>query len=200
MLDNVMYDNVALPRRFFGDELAAELLEAASDNVMLQGEQIVFHHLIGQMKMTPLPEFLKTASVEEAEQAISSLGRCIKNNAAANVFNKDLDGRNYGVGQSLKVYLFDYDAVEPLTDIKIRTNADRIEGEEDVPDWFFEDGIIFLPEEIELHLRINDRHLRERFRAEHGDLLQTDFWLKRQVELRAGRVPHVSTYPEECRI
>ena len=80
---------------------------------------------------------------------IVSLGTCIRNNAATNIFNKDLDSRNYGVGRYGRVFLFDYDAVEKLTDVKIRTNADREPGEEAVPDWFFEDGVIFLPEELE---------------------------------------------------
>ena len=78
-----------------------------------------------------------------------SLGHCIRNNAATNIFNKDLDSRNYGVGRYGRVFLFDYDAVEKLTDVKIRTNADREPGEEAVPAWFFEDGVIFLPEELE---------------------------------------------------
>ena len=49
----------------------------------------------------------------------------------------------------LKIYLYDYDAVEALTDVKVRTNRDRCEGEEEVPGWFFEPGVVFLPEEIE---------------------------------------------------
>jgi len=46
----------------------------------------------------------------------------------------------------LKVFLYDYDAVEILTDVKVRTNRDRCEGEEDVPAWFFEDGVCFYRE------------------------------------------------------
>ena len=29
-----------------------------------------------------------------------------------------------------------------------RTNLDRFDGEEDIPEWFFESGVILLPEEI----------------------------------------------------
>jgi hypothetical protein len=57
------------------------------------------------------------------------------------------------------VFLFDYDAVEKLTDVKIRTNADREPGEEAVPDWFFEDGVIFLPEELEHGMQFKS-HMR----------------------------------------
>ena len=198
MLDNVIYSNVRLPASFFGSDLRATLLEYASENVALDGENLIFKHLIVQMKMTPLPVFLETATHEQAERVIGSLGRCIKNNAAANIFNKDLDGRNYGVGQTLKVYLFDYDAVEKLTDVKVRSNLDRIDGDEEIPDWFFEEGTIFLPEEIELHMRIEDPTLRRVFRAEHGEILRTDFWTDMQAKLNSGEVPRVSTYPTHC--
>ncbi|GBF26479.1 isocitrate dehydrogenase kinase/phosphatase [bacterium MnTg02] len=153
-----------------------------------------------QLKVTPLPIFLQTASKAEAATAVANLGYCIKNNAAANIFNRDLDGRNYGVSKILKVYLFDYDAVEQLTDVKIRTNLGRLEGEEDIPDWFFEDGVVFLPEEVEAGLRIEDRSLRNHFREHHSDLLKTSYWEGIQNSLRDGRVPRISTYAEERRL
>ena len=198
MLDNVIYSNVRLPISFFGEDLRETLTEFASENVAVEGDNLIFKHLIVQMKMIPLPVFLQTATREQAEQAIGSLGRCIKNNAAANIFNRDLDGRNYGVGQTLKVYLFDYDAVEKLTDVKVRSNADRIDGDEDIPDWFFEEGTIFLPEEIELHMRIEDPSLRRVFRAEHGEILKPDYWTDMQKLLESGEVPSVNTYPGHC--
>jgi isocitrate dehydrogenase kinase/phosphatase len=200
MLDNVIYSNVTLPRSYFDANVLETLLEYAGENVALRGSDMLFKHLIVQIKLTPLPVFLATASQEDAERAISSLGRCIKNNAAANIFNKDLDGRNYGVGYSQKVYLFDYDAVEPLTDIKVRTNADRIDGDEEVPDWFFEEGTVFLPEEIELHLRIEDPPLRRVFREKHGEILSVEYWERMQRAHWDGRIPTIETYPDECRL
>ena len=120
-----------------------------------------------QRKLTPLNVFLATAPDDKAVRAIVNLGYCIRNNAAANVFNKDFDARNYGVSRYLKVFLYDYDAVEILTHVKVRTNRDRFEGEEDVPSWFFEEGVVFLPEEIEVGLRVGSRLLRRAFRAAH---------------------------------
>ena len=200
MLDNVIYTNLKLDKYWFRAALLDEILSAAGHSVTLQGRDVVFKHLIVQRRMTPLPVFLETASEREAETAVINLGYCIKNNAAANIFNKDLDGRNYGVSRFLKVYLFDYDALEPFTTVKIRTNADRIDGEEDIPDWFFEDGTVFLPEEIEAGLRIQDRGLRRLFREVHGDLLTTDYWEGVQRDLAAGKVPQISTYPESRRL
>jgi len=200
MLDNIIYYNVKLDRDWFAAELLEELLDYADDTVSAQEDYLILRHLIVQPKMIPLPIFLDSAPRGDAETAVVNLGHCIRNNAAANIFNKDLDGRNYGVSRFLKVYLFDYDALEPFTDVKIRTNTDRVDGEEEIPEWFFEDGVVFLPEEIESGLRIDDRGLRRAFREAHGDLLTTEYWDGVQRALLQGRVPRLRVYPEETRL
>lgn len=200
MLDNILFRRVSLDADWFAPEVLEELTSVAANSVALRDGKLEFHHLIVQPRMIPIPVFLRTASTEAAEVAIVNLGHCIKNNAAANIFNRDLDARNYGVSRFGKVFLYDYDAVEALTDIKVRTNTDREEGEEDVPNWFFEDGIIFLPEEIESGLAIDDRHLRRVFRENHPDLLTTGYWLGMQRALRKGWVPRLTVYPVETRI
>jgi isocitrate dehydrogenase kinase/phosphatase len=200
MLDNVIYYNLKLDRGWFDPSLLDELLREAGESVSAIENFLVFKHLIVQIKMIPLPVFLEGASLDDAKKAVVSLGHCIKNNAAANIYNKDLDGRNYGVSKYLKVYLFDYDALEVFTEVKIRTNQDRIDGEEDIPDWFFEDGIVFLPEEAEMGLRIQDRDVSRHFRNVHGDLLTTEYWEAVQHDLLAGLVPSISVYPDERRL
>jgi len=196
MLDNAIYYNVTLPSSHFASGLLSELVEDASNAVSLRGETVFFHHLIVQRKMIPLPVFLQQAPREDCERAVISLGQCIKNNMAANIFNRDLDGRNYGVGSHIRVYLFDYDALETFTDVKIRSNRDRFDGEEDIPGWFFEDGVVFLPEEIEVGLRIIDPDLRRLFRTVHGDLLEVEYWQRIQDELKNGNVPQIQVYPD----
>ena len=200
MLDNIIYFNIALEQTLFSKNLLDELLDAASDTVTLQNDNVVFKYLIVQPRMTPLPVFLENAGEREMRIVIDSLGDCIKNNAAANIFNKDLDARNYGVSHFLKVYLFDYDALEVFMDVKIRSNLDRFDGEEDIPDWYFEDGVIFLAEEIEAGLCIRSREQRQIFRELHGDLLTTDYWDSLQSELRRDLVPAIKVYPDTCRL
>ena len=198
MLDNIVYYNLRLERSWFEPALAQELLDAAVNSVQLQGEALVFRYLIVQRKLTPLNVFLESAPEDKAVRAMMNLGFCIRNNAAANVFNKDFDTRNYGVNRYLKIYLYDYDAVERLTDVKVRTNRDRCDGEEEVPAWFFEPGVIFLPEEIEAGLRVRDRTLRRAFRAAHAELMSVEYWEGLQQALRAGEVPGIHTFPESC--
>jgi isocitrate dehydrogenase kinase/phosphatase len=200
MLDNIIYFNIALKRELFAESLLEELLAEASETVSQQRDMIVFKYLIVQPRMTPLPVFLEQAGAREVRIVVESLGDCIKNNAAANIFNKDLDARNYGVSHFLKVYLYDYDALEVMVDVKIRSNLDRFDGEEDIPDWYFEDGVIFLPEEIEAGLCINDREQRQLFREFHGDLLTTDYWETLQSELVQNLVPAIKVYPDSCRL
>ena len=200
MLDNIIYYNLELDPTWFEPELLAELLQDAAESVSLRNDAVILKHLIVQRRVRPLPVFLRDATPEEAREVLVNLGHCIKNNAAANVFNKDLDARNYGVSRFHKVYLFDYDALEPLTSVKVRSNAGRIDGEDDVPDWFYEDGVIFLPEEIESGFRIHDRALRRLFRDAHGDLLTTGYWERMQNDLERGQVPSIRLYPEQRKL
>ena len=200
MLDNIIYYNLELDPAWFEPNLLAELLRDAAESVSLRDDAVILKHLIVQRRVRPLPVFLQDAGPEEAREVIVNLGHCIKNNAAANVFNKDLDARNYGVSRFHKVFLFDYDALEPLTRVKVRSNADRFDGEDDVPDWFYEDGVIFLPEEIESGFRIHDRGMRRLFRDVHGDLLTTGYWEGMQADLERGRVPSIRLYPERRKL
>jgi len=200
MLDNILYQTVALPQALFGEGLLSDLLAEAAGSVALYRGEVVFRHLIVQQKLVPVPLYLERCTPAEAEMVTIRLGQCIRNNAATNVFNRDLDGRNYGVSQLRFVYLFDYDAIMPLTEVKVRTNADRVDGEEDVPDWVFEDGPVFLPEELEAHLRLPSKGLRRLFREAHGDLLTAEWWERMQRWLREGRVPRVRTYPRATQL
>jgi isocitrate dehydrogenase kinase/phosphatase len=200
MLDNIIYYNLKLERGWFAPALAQELVADAGNAVQVLGDSLVFRYLVVQRKLTPLNLFLEREPEARAARAIVNLGYCIRNNAAANVFNRDFDARNYGVSRYLKVYLYDYDAVEPLTDVKVRTNHGRVDGEEDVPGWFFEDGIVFLPEEIEVGLRVAARPLRRAFRAAHGELMSVEYWEALQRALRDGQVPGIHTFPESCHL
>ena len=88
------------------------------------------------------------------------------------------------------MYLYDYDAVEILT-ARQGTHQPRphLRARRTFPSWFFEQGVVFLPEEIEVGLRVGNRTLRRAFRAVHGDLMTVEYWERLQQTLRAGEVP-----------
>jgi isocitrate dehydrogenase kinase/phosphatase len=200
MLDNVMYFNLTLEKDMFDPALLADICREATGNVHVEGNSVFIRSLIVQLKIVPLPVYLETADESEIRSVIVSLGHCIRNNAATNIFNKDLDSRNYGVGRYGRVLLFDYDAVEKLTEVKIRTNSDREPGEEDIPPWFFEEGTIFLPEEIEYGLQLKNELACRTFRRVNADLMTVDYWLQMQQKLLRDEVPELSMYPESCKL
>jgi len=200
MLDNVMYFNLRLDRDMFDPGLLDEITGQAAGSVQVAGDSVYMRSLIVQLKIVPLPVFLENAGDSEIRAVIVNLGNCIRNNAATNIFNKDLDSRNYGVGRYGRVLLFDYDAVEKLTEIKIRTNSDREPGEEAVPTWFFEDGVIFLPEELEHGMQFGNDYARRCFREENCDLLTVDYWLDVQQKLQRGEVPGLRMYPDSAKL
>jgi isocitrate dehydrogenase kinase/phosphatase len=200
MLDNVMYFNLRLDRDMFDPALLDEIRSQAAGSVQVDQDGVYLRLLIVQLKIVPLPVFLETADENATRAVMVSLGHCIRNNAATNIFNKDLDSRNYGVGRYGRVFLFDYDAVEKLTDVKIRTNTDREPGEEDVPSWYFEDGVIFLPEELEHGMQLKSSYARRCFREENFDLLGVEYWQDVQQKLQRGEVPGLRMYPDSARL
>ncbi len=200
MLDNVMYFNLRLDRCMFEPALLDEISRQAAGSVQVDMDGVYLRTLIVQLKIVPLPVFLETADEAATRAVMLSLGNCIRNNAATDIFNKDLDSRNYGVGRYGRVFLFDYDAVEKLTDVKIRTNADREPGEEAVPDWVFEDGVIFLPEELEYGLQLKSSFARRCFREENADLLGVEYWRDVQQKLQRGEIPDLKMYPDSAKL
>lgn len=200
MLDNVMYFNLRLDRAMFEPGLLDELCRQAAGSVQMDGDGVYLRTLIAQLKIVPLPVFLETADDTATRAVMVSLGHCIRNNAATNIFNKDLDSRNYGVGRYGRVFLFDYDAVEKLTDVKIRTNADREPGEEAVPAWFFEEGVVFLPEELEHGMQFKSAFARRCFREENAELMGVDYWQDVQEKLLRGEVPELRMYPDGAKL
>lgn len=200
MLDNVMYFNMRLDRNMFDPALLDELRSEAAGSVQVVDDGVFLRSLIVQLKIIPLPVYLQGAGESETRAVIARLGHCIRNNAATDIFNKDLDSRNYGVGRYGRVFLFDYDAVEKLTEVKIRTNADREPGEDGAPSWFFEEGVIFLPEELEHGMQFRNDFARRCFRQENADLLTVDYWLDVQQKLQRGEVPALRVYPNSAKL
>ena len=73
-------------------------------------------------------------------------------------------------------------------------------GEDDVPGWFFEDGVIFLPEELEHGMQFKSALARRCFRQENAELLTVEYWLDVQQKLLRGDVPPLRMYPDSTKL
>jgi isocitrate dehydrogenase kinase/phosphatase len=69
-----------------------------------------------------------------------------------------------------------------------------------VPGWFFEDGVIFLPEELEHGMQFRSDFARRCFREENGDLLRVAYWTDVQQKLLRGEVPELRIYPRSAKL
>ena len=78
----------------FEPALLEELCRQSAGSVQVDSKTACFcARLIVQMKIIPLPVFLENADETQTREVIVSLGQCIRNNAATNIFNKDLDSQ-----------------------------------------------------------------------------------------------------------
>jgi isocitrate dehydrogenase kinase/phosphatase len=69
-----------------------------------------------------------------------------------------------------------------------------------VPDWFFEDGVIFLPEELEHGMQFKSSFVRRCFREVNPDLLTVEYWRDIQQKLLGGEVPDLKMYPDSTKL
>jgi len=68
-----------------------------------------------------------------------------------------------------------------------------------VPGWFFEDGVVFLPEELEHGMQFKSDYARRCFRQENGDLMTFNM-VGHSTEAAARRVPDLRIYPASARL
>lgn len=69
-----------------------------------------------------------------------------------------------------------------------------------MPGWFFEDGVIFLPDELEYGLQLKNDFARRCFHKENCDLLSVDYWQEVQHKLQRGEVRELRMYPESVKL
>ena len=70
--------------------------------------------------MTPLNLYIRTATREQAEQAVLDYGQAIRDLAVTNIFPGDLLLKNFGVTRHGRVIFYDYDELCLVTDCRFR--------------------------------------------------------------------------------
>ncbi len=201
LVDFQDYEHLKIPRDRISPGLLEHLLQDASRDVEVRGDDMVIRHVYVERRVTPLDVYLREADPEDAEAAISDWGRCIKDLAAANIFPGDVLLKNFGVTRHGRVVFYDYDEVVRLTDCHFRPYPKARHDFEEISSetWFaVAEGDVF-PEELGRFVGLEGRR-RELFLQEHGDLFGVEFWRRMQERHRLGEVVDFFPYPDERRL
>ena len=202
MSDTLEYSHVAFPRKRFSEDLLEDLNTTCENSIAAEGEYIIIEHLYIERRMTPLNIAVLRADDKSLDHLMRSYGKAIKELAAANIFPGDLLPKNFGLtGQGLgRVVFYDYDEICYLTDCNFRKIPPPKYPEDEfaAEPWFSIGANDIFPEEFATFLFAEDR-TREAFLKYHKDLLDADFWIEKQKNIKAGIYEDVFPYPQSIR-
>ena len=202
MSDTLEYSHVAFPRKRFSEDLLEDLNTTCENSIAAEGEYIIIEHLYIERRMTPLNIAVLRADDKSLDRLMRSYGKAIKELAAANIFPGDLLPKNFGLtGQGLgRVVFYDYDEICYLTDCNFRKIPPPRYPEDEfaAEPWFSIGANDIFPEEFATFLFAEDR-TRQAFLKYHKDLLDADFWIEKQENIKAGIYEDVFPYPQSIR-
>lgn len=187
-------------RRRFSEPLLEELRTLATLSVDIRDDSVVIRHVYTERRVTPLDVFLRTAPPDAARRAVLDYGGAVRDLAATNIFPGDLLLKNFGVTRHGRVVFYDYDEIALLTACNFRRLPESRDDTEEMSEqpWFSVAENDVFPEEFERFLGLTGP-LRQAFLEEHRDLLDVDFWHRRQEAIRAGAVIDLFPYtPDKC--
>jgi isocitrate dehydrogenase kinase/phosphatase len=200
LVDAQEFKRIRLPKARFETDMLQELLTECSENVQVEGEDLIVNHVYIERQMTPLNLFVRSATPEQAEFAVIDYGQCIRALAYTNIFAGDLLLKNFGVTRHGRVVFYDYDELAVLTDCRFREVPKARYDEEEMAGepWFFVGENDVFPEEFLPFLGLDDA-AREAFLSRHRDLLTVGFWAGMQAQHESGEMPEIYPYPQEKR-
>ena len=202
MSDILEYSHVALPRDRFSADLLEELYETCANSVSEEGDQIIIKHMYIERRMTPLNLAVQQADDDYLGRLMKGYGEAIKELAAANIFPGDLLLKNFGVtgqGQG-RIVFYDYDEICYLTECNFRKIPEPMypEDEFSAEPWYSVAANDVFPEQFATFL-FADNRVRQAFLQHHHDLLDADFWIRKQENIEAGIYEDVFPYPQKIR-
>ena len=200
MADTQEFANLVFEASRFSGELMEELEATCSSQLEIKGRALIIKHCYVERRMQPLNLYLKDASDEEVDAVMLDYGNAIKELAAANIFPGDMLLKNFGVTRHGRVVFYDYDEIQPLTDInfrKIPPPRDEFEEMSGQP-WYSVGPNDVFPEEFRLFFSGNAR-ARKAFDQLHSDLYEASFWTNLQDKLRDGFVEDFFPYSGKLR-
>lgn len=200
--DTLEYSHVALPRNRFDDELLDELYDTCGNSISEEGDYIVIKHLYIERRMTPLNIAIVRADEQTLDRLMQGYGQAIKELAGANIFPGDLLLKNFGItgqGQG-RVVFYDYDEICYLTECNFRKIPPPRYPEDEfaAEPWYSVGANDVFPEEFVTFI-FSDKRTRQAFLKHHRDLLDADFWIQKQENIKAGVYEDVFPYAQKLR-
>ncbi len=195
LIDTQEFLNLEFPLNRFSRELREELLDAASESVKKENNNLLLQHVYIERRVRPLNLYINEVSYEEAVSAVVDYGQTIKDLAQTNIFTGDLLLKNFGVTQHNRVIFYDYDEVALVTECNFRDipEASDFEDEMLADTWYFVAENDIFPEEFIRFLSMNDE-LKMEFMKYHKDLLTAEYWRQVQQQHLRGEVSLVVPY------
>lgn len=204
MADTLEYSLVALPLARFDPALVEELKRECASIIEFDGDELVIGHCYIERRMQPLnihvEELRRDGDEPRLRAALREYGDAIKELAGAGIFPGDMLLKNFGVTRHERVVFYDYDEIQPMTEMTFRRIPPPRSYEDELaaePYWSIGPADVF-PEQFDRFL-VADPHAREMFLEYHRDLLDPAFWREKQERVRAGVQEDVFPYPEEMR-
>ena len=200
MADTWEYSDVPFPKSRLDPALLADLLETAPSIVDVEGDSVVIRHVYIERRMVPLNIYLERANDAERERALIEYGDAIKQMVAADIFPGDMLYKNFGMTRQGRVVFYDYDEVAYVTDCNFRRIPEPRTPEDEMASepWYTVGPHDVFPEEFGTFL-LGDPRVRAIFMQHHADLLEAEFWQRKQARIRAGVLEDVFPYPESVR-
>jgi isocitrate dehydrogenase kinase/phosphatase len=204
MADTLEYSLVALPLERFDEALIDELKRECASIIEFDRDQIVIGHVYIERRMEPLNLYVeqcrRIGDQEALRSTLREYGQAIKELAGAGIFPGDMLLKNFGVTRHDRVVFYDYDEIQPITDVNFLRIPPARSYEEEIaaePYWRVGEHDVF-PEQFDAFL-VADPQARELFYQHHRDLLDPQFWQAKQELVRSGTQEDVFPYPEEAR-
>ena len=204
MADTLEYSLVALPLERFDPALVEELKRECDSIIEFDGDELVIGHVYIERRMQPLNLYVedcKRAGDEESlRTALREYGQAIKELAGAGIFPGDMLLKNFGVTRHDRVVFYDYDEIQPITDVHFLRIPPARSYEEELsaePYWRVGEHDVF-PEQFDSFL-VSEPRARDMFYQHHRDLLDPAFWQAKQQIVRSGEQEDVFPYSEEMR-
>jgi isocitrate dehydrogenase kinase/phosphatase len=204
MADTLEYSRVALPLARFEPALVDELKRECGSIVEIDGDELVLGHVYIERRMEPLnlhvQEACRTGNEPQLRRALVDYGNAIKELAGAGIFPGDMLLKNFGVTRHDRIVFYDYDEIADITELSFRRIPAAASYEEELaaePYWTVAANDVF-PEQFDRFL-VSDPRAREIFYQYHRDLLDPQFWARKQALVRSGMQEDVFPYPAEAR-